>query len=293
MASIRLATAPGHAAPDPSGAACDASISISVRHATKVFRRDTAETVALDGIDLDIRRGEFIAVVGPSGCGKSTLMRLIGGLIAPTDGEIVIDERTVTAPVTDVGIVFQKPVLLDWRTILENVLFQIDMRRLPRRDHMDAAHQLLAAVGLSDFEDRYPHELSGGMQQRASIARALLHEPPLLLMDEPFGALDALTREQMRIDLEELWLSTRKTVIFITHSIDEAVLLADRVVVMTPRPGRVDRIVDIDMERPRGLDARNARNFLLAVETITQTFLANGTLHASRPVLNPPKKQES
>ncbi|MBZ0228205.1 MAG: ATP-binding cassette domain-containing protein, partial [Bauldia sp.] len=138
----------------------------------------------------------------------------------------------------------------------------------------------------------YPHELSGGMQQRASIARALIHEPPLLLMDEPFGALDALTREQMRIDLEELWLSTRKTVVFITHSIDEAVLLADRVVVMTPRPGRIDRVIEIDLERPRGLAARKTRAFTAAVEEITELFLANGTLHSSRPVLNLLKKQE-
>ena len=290
MASARLVAVSNSAAPESSGAAATAPISISLRNVTKVFRRDATETVALDGIDLDIRRGEFIAVVGPSGCGKSTLMRLIGGLLSPSDGEILIDDRTVTAPVTDVGIVFQKPVLLDWRTILENVLFQIDMRRLPRRDHMDSAHQLLAAVGLSDFMDRYPHELSGGMQQRASIARALIHQPPLLLMDEPFGALDALTREQMRIDLEELWLSTKKTVIFITHSIDEAVLLADRVVVMTPRPGKIDRVMDIDLDRPRGLEARNGPGFSAAVETITQIFLANGTLHTSRPVLNLLKK---
>ena len=280
------------AAPEVSGAAGDAPLSISIRDASKIFRRDGNETVALGGVDLDIRRGEFIAVVGPSGCGKSTLMRLIGGLIAPTGGEIIIDGTAVGAPVTDLGIVFQKPILLEWRTVLENVLFQIDMRGLRKRDYLDGARRLLAAVGLAEFENRYPHELSGGMQQRASIARALIHEPPLLLMDEPFGALDALTREQMRIDLEELWLSTRKTVVFITHSIDEAVLLADRVVVMTPRPGRIDRVIEIDLERPRGLAARKTRAFTAAVEEITELFLANGTLHSSRPVLNLLKKQE-
>ncbi|KAB2872441.1 MAG: ABC transporter ATP-binding protein [Bauldia sp.] len=292
MAELRLASVRDIAAPEVSGAAGDAPLSISIRDASKIFRRDGNETVALGGVDLDIRRGEFIAVVGPSGCGKSTLMRLIGGLIAPTGGEIIIDGTAVGAPVTDLGIVFQKPILLEWRTVLENVLFQIDMRGLRKRDYLDGARRLLAAVGLAEFENRYPHELSGGMQQRASIARALIHEPPLLLMDEPFGALDALTREQMRIDLEELWLSTRKTVVFITHSIDEAVLLADRVVVMTPRPGRIDRVIEIDLERPRGLAARKTRAFTAAVEEITELFLANGTLHSSRPVLNLLKKQE-
>ena len=286
MANVRLAAVREPAAPEPSGAASGAPVSISVRDTSKVFRRGDMETVALDGVNLDIRKGEFIAVVGPSGCGKSTLMRLIGGLINPSAGDVTIDGKRVTEPVTDVGIVFQKPILLDWRSVLDNVLFQVDMRRLKRRDYIDQAHQLLAAVGLSDFGDRFPHELSGGMQQRASIARALIHDPPLLLMDEPFGALDALTREQMRIDLEELWLSSRKTVVFITHSIDEAVLLADRVIVMTPRPGRIDRIIEIDMERPRGLEGRKSGTFTTAVEEITEMFLANGTLHSSRPVLN-------
>ncbi|MEP0320698.1 ABC transporter ATP-binding protein [Bauldia litoralis] len=292
MAELRLAASRDDAAPEVSGAASAGPVSIAVRNVSKVFARDGQETVALDGVDLDIREGEFLAVVGPSGCGKSTLMRLIGGLDMPTRGEVTIGGAAITAPVTDLGIVFQKPVLLEWRTVLENVMFQIDMRGEKRRDHLDSARQLLAAVGLADFEDRYPHELSGGMQQRASIARALIHEPPLLLMDEPFGALDALTREQMRLDLEELWLSTRKTVIFITHSIDEAVLLADRVVVMTPRPGRVDRILDIPLERPRGLEGRKTPEFLAAVDEITELFLANGTLHASRPVLNLLNKKE-
>ncbi|MEQ9688745.1 MAG: ABC transporter ATP-binding protein [Bauldia litoralis] len=292
MAELRLAASRDDAAPEVSGAASAGPVSIAVRNVSKVFARDGQETVALDGVDLDIREGEFLAVVGPSGCGKSTLMRLIGGLDMPTRGEVTIGGAAITAPVTDLGIVFQKPVLLEWRTVLENVMFQIDMRGEKRRDHLDTARQLLAAVGLADFEDRYPHELSGGMQQRASIARALIHEPPLLLMDEPFGALDALTREQMRLDLEELWLSTRKTVIFITHSIDEAVLLADRVVVMTPRPGRVDRILDIPLERPRGLEGRKTHEFLAAVDEITELFLANGTLHASRPVLNLLNKKE-
>jgi NitT/TauT family transport system ATP-binding protein len=170
---------------------------------------------------------------------------------------------------------------LEWRSVLGNVLLQIEMRGRRAANYTEQARRLLAAVGLAEFEDRYPHELSGGMQQRAAIARALIHDPPLLLMDEPFGALDALTREQMRIDLEALWLASGKTVVFITHSIDEAVLLADRVVVMSPRPGSVERIIDIGLERPRGLAARKLAAFDEAVEAITGIFLARGVLRSS------------
>jgi NitT/TauT family transport system ATP-binding protein len=186
----------------------------------------------------------------------------------------------VSGPQTRLGIVFQKPILLEWRTVLGNVLLQAEMRRLDVGAYLERARRLLSAVGLEDFENRYPHELSGGMQQRAAIVRALIHDPPLLLMDEPFGALDALTREQMRIDLEELWLSTQKTVVFITHSIDEAVLLADRVMVMSPRPGRIERIIEVDLPRPRGLEARALAKFDEAVVAITEIFLARGVLHS-------------
>ncbi|HET6521616.1 MAG TPA: ABC transporter ATP-binding protein [Geminicoccaceae bacterium] len=266
------------------GAASARPVAISVAGLGKVFRRGVTETRALEWVDLEVATGEFVAVVGPSGCGKSTLLRLIAGLIPPSAGRIEVDGRAVAGrPETRLGIVFQKPVLLEWRTVLGNVLLQVEMRRLKGRDHEARARRLLAAVGLQDFEDRYPHELSGGMQQRASIARALIHDPPLLLMDEPFGALDALTREQMRIDLEELWLTTRKTVVFITHSIDEAVLLADRVVVMSPRPGRIERIVAADMPRPRGLEARSLAAFDRAVTEITDIFLARGVLHRGGP----------
>ena len=219
----------------------------------KTYRRDGRETHALEHIDLSIGAGEFVAIVGPSGCGKSTLLRLVAGLHLPTSGEVRVDGRMVDRPQTNLGIVFQSPVLLDWRTALSNVLVQVELRGIDPREYRDRAHELLAQVGLAEFADRYPHELSGGMRQRVAIARALIHDAPLLLMDEPFGALDALTREQMRLDLEALWLATRKTVLFITHSIDEAVLLADRVVVMSPRPGRIERVLDIDLPRPRGL----------------------------------------
>jgi len=189
--------------------------------------------------------------------------------------------RRVAGPVTGLGIVFQSPILLDWRDVLANVLFQVEIRGLRAADYRDRARMLLAQVGLAEFADRYPHELSGGMRQRTAIARALLHDPPLLMMDEPFGALDALTREQMRLDLEALWLATRKTVLFITHSIDEAVLLADRVVVMSPRPGRIERVFEPALPRPRGLEARRSREFTDTAQAITDIFLARGVLHGA------------
>jgi NitT/TauT family transport system ATP-binding protein len=251
----------------------------------KTYRRGhgaaARETHALDAIDLAIRDGEFLAIVGPSGCGKSTLLRIVAGLHLPSAGEARVGGRLVDRPQTEVGIVFQSPVLLDWRNVLDNVLVQVELRGLKPGAYRDRALRLLAQVGLTDFVDRFPHELSGGMRQRVAIARALIHDAPLLLFDEPFGALDALTREQMRLDVEALWLSTKKTVVFITHSIDEAVLLADRVVVMSPRPGRIERVFDIRMPRPRGLEARRHPVFVDATERITQIFLARGVLHGA------------
>ena len=251
----------------------------------QVFRRGDAETRAIERIDLSIAAGEFVSVVGPSGCGKSTLMRIISGLLSPSQGRVLINGQAVKGPYTDLGIVFQQPVLLDWRSILGNVLLQVELRSQNPSEYAERGKALLEAVGLGDFHDRYPYELSGGMQQRAAICRALIHDPPLLLMDEPFGALDALTREQMRVDLEELWLSTRKTVVFITHSIDEAVLLSDRVVVMSPRPGRIERVIDIDLPRPRGLEARRSLRFTAIVEEITGIFLSRGLLRRGRSAL--------
>jgi NitT/TauT family transport system ATP-binding protein len=250
----------------------------------KTYRRERRETHALERIDLDVHAGEFLAIVGPSGCGKSTLLRIVAGLNPPSTGEVRVAGRGVAGPQTDLGIVFQSPVLLDWRTALANVLVQVELRGMDPRAYRARALDLLAKVGLADFADRYPHELSGGMRQRVAIARALIHDAPLLLMDEPFGALDALTREQMRLDLEALWLATRKTVLFITHSIDEAVLLADRVVVMSPRPGRIEQIMNIGLPRPRGLGARRAPEFSAATERITDIFLARGVLHGAAPI---------
>ena len=256
---------------------------IRIQGVSKRYGEGAQATQALDTLDIDIEAGQFIAVVGPSGCGKSTLMRLVAGLHPASTGTITVEGKPVRGPVTEVGIVFQSPVLLEWRNTLDNVLFQADIRGLDVRRFRDRAQALLQQVGLQDFADRYPHQLSGGMRQRASIARALLHDPPLLLMDEPFGALDALTREQMRLDLEELWLATRKTVLFITHSVDEAVLLADRVLVMGARPGRIVRDLVIDLPRPRGTEARRSAGFNAYCETINEIFFTQGVLRRREP----------
>ena len=192
---------------------------VELADVAKTYRRGERETHAIERFDLAINEGEFLTIVGPSGCGKSTLLRIVAGLHLASAGDVRVDGRVVDRPQTNLGIVFQSPVLLDWRTALQNVLVQVELRGLDPREYRDRALRMLEQVGLKDFADRYPFELSGGMRQRVAIARALIHDAPLLLMDEPFGALDALTREQMRLDLEALWLATRKTVLFITHSI--------------------------------------------------------------------------
>ena len=259
-----------------------ASTGIEIREVTKTYATATGGVLALDTCSLSVGDGEFLAIVGPSGCGKSTLLRLVAGLIPVSSGSIAVSGKPVGGPLQDVGIVFQQPILLDWLTVLGNVLFQIDMRGLNVAQYKPRALELLDQVGLAEFADKRPYELSGGMKQRVAIARALVHEPPLLIMDEPFGALDALTREQMRLDLEQLWMRTRKTVIFITHSIDEAALLADRVVVMSPRPGRIEQIIDVGMVRPRGLAGRKQPRFHEINDAITDIFLARGVLKGER-----------
>jgi len=255
-----------------------AGVGITIAAVAKTFRRDGRETHALDNVDLSIEAGEFVAVLGPSGCGKSTLLKIVAGLLAPSAGSVTIGGMRITAPHTGLGIVFQSPVLLDWHDVLGNVLEQIVLRGGDPRQHRDKALALLRQVGLAGFEDRMPRELSGGMRQRASIVRALIHDPPLLLMDEPFGALDALTREQMRIDLEKLWLERRQTTMFITHGIAEAIALADRVVVMTPRPGRIDRILPVDLPRPRDRGVVEGRRFAELCAEITACFARQGVI---------------
>jgi|GraSoiStandDraft_4_1057263.scaffolds.fasta_scaffold344837_2 NitT/TauT family transport system ATP-binding protein len=242
----------------------------------KSYGSATGDLVALDDISFEIHGGEFVAVVGPSGCGKSTLLRVLAGLIPASSGEVWIGESRVHGTRRDIGIVFQSPVLFPWRTVLENVLLPIDVQGLPRESNIGKARELLALVGLRDFEQHYPAELSGGMQQRVGIARALVHDPAILLMDEPFGALDAMTREHMNVELQRLWQARSKTVLFITHSIAEAVFLADRVVVMTPRPGRVAEVLDIDLPRPRSLDMMSTQPFGDYVRRIRTHFGATG-----------------
>lgn len=260
------------------GLALSAGSRIEIGGVSHTFRRRNLTTHALDSVDLDIAAGEFVAIVGPSGCGKSTLLKILAGLIDRSAGTLRIDDRDVTGPQTRLGIVFQSPVLLDWRTVLDNVLVQIELRGLDRRMYRAPALALLRKVGLDGFIDRLPRELSGGMRQRVAIVRALIHDPPLLMMDEPFGALDALTREQMRIDLEKLWLDRRQTTMFITHGIAEAVALADRVVVMTPRPGRVDRIITVDLPRPRDKAIVTGTRFAEYCEEITECFMRHGVI---------------
>ena len=250
---------------------------IRLENVGKVYRSNAGPVEACGEIDLDIRRSEFVAIVGPSGCGKTTILKMVAGLQPYTTGSISIDGKRVDGPHTDLGIVFQDAILLDWRSVLDNVLLQVDIRRLDRAQFEPVARSLLKATGLNGFENHKPYELSGGMRQRASICRALVHDPPLLLMDEPFGALDALTREQIAMDIQRVWMEKRKTALFITHSIPEAVLLADRVVVMSPRPGRIVEIIDIDLPRPRRLD-RVPAIFNEYTGRIREIFKASGVL---------------
>jgi NitT/TauT family transport system ATP-binding protein len=240
--------------------------------------RDGSTTLAVDGVDFNIGASEFVSLLGPSGCGKSTILSIIAGLIEPSSGRIRIDGRPIRAPYTDVGIVFQSDLLLDWRTVLGNVLIQFEMRGLSPAPHRERARALIASVGLGGFETKHPWELSGGMRQRVAICRALIHEPQLLLMDEPFGALDALTRAQLQIDLQNIWQSSRKTVVFVTHSIDEAVFLSDRVIVMTPRPGRVREVIEIDLARPRRLDVRESPVFVETIRRVNHLFQDMGVI---------------
>jgi NitT/TauT family transport system ATP-binding protein len=229
---------------------------------TKRFTTRVGGTVtAVEGVDLDIEADEFVTIVGASGCGKSTLLKVIGGLLPPTEGRVLRGGVPVLGPSRDVGIVFQSPVLLPWRSVMDNVLFPIEIMGWPVGKYRAEAQRLIDLVGLRGFEASIPRELSGGMQQRVSICRALIHDPPLLLMDEPFGALDAMTREELGMELLRVWSERRKTVAFVTHSIAEAILLADRVVVMTPRPGRVVKTVPISLPRPRTIDMEFSEEF--------------------------------
>ncbi len=240
--------------------------------------RDGAQISALESIDISIAAGEFVTVVGPSGCGKSTLLKLLAGLILRSAGTLTVSGQSVEGPRRDIGMVFQSATLLDWRTVLGNVMLPIDVLGLERPRYRKRALELLQLVGLTGFENKYPSELSGGMQQRVSLTRALIHDPALLLMDEPFGALDALTRETMNLELQRVWIEASKTVVLITHSISEAVFLADRVAVMTSRPGRLADIVAVPLPRPRTLDMMASVEFGSIVNRIRGLLNTGGNL---------------
>jgi NitT/TauT family transport system ATP-binding protein len=251
---------------------------IAIKGVSKVFVGRNATVQAVNLVDLTIADGEFVSVIGPSGCGKSTLLMLVSGLIPTTTGTIHVAGKPIDGPTSDLGIVFQQDVLLEWRTALENVVLQAQIRKQDLVEARKRARQLLAMVGLESFASAYPHELSGGMRQRVAICRALLHDPPLLVMDEPFGALDALTRDQLNSDLLRIWSDRRMTVLFVTHSIPEAVFLSDRVVVMSPRPGHIEKIVTIDLPRPRRLSVRQTLEFIRYNEMVTEVFKSLGVL---------------
>jgi NitT/TauT family transport system ATP-binding protein len=253
---------------------------IAVDHLSKTYQTRTGSVNALEDIDFAIAEGQFVAIVGPSGCGKSTLLKILAGLLSASHGEARLNGTPIAGPRRDIGVVFQSPVLFPWRTVLDNALLPVDVQRLGRAQLHASAMELLALVGLKGFEQRYPWELSGGMQQRVAMVRALIHNPAILLMDEPFGALDAMTREQMNLELQRIWLERRKTVLFITHSIAEAVFLADRVFVMTPRPGRIMDDVRVELPRPRSLEAMNTPAFGGYVQRIRARFQATGGLDA-------------
>ncbi|WP_159888184.1 ABC transporter ATP-binding protein [Paenibacillus puerhi] len=233
---------------------------ISIQHVQKSFRiqRNLSQLKesqrplsALQDINLDVRQGEFMVIVGPSGCGKSTLLDLLGGLTKPSSGQILLDGKAITGPDLDRGIVFQQYALFPWKTALGNVEFGLEAKGVPRKERQEIARRFIALVGLSGFEDRYPHELSGGMKQRVAIARSLAYDPEVLLMDEPFAALDAQTRETLQSELLRIWEATKKTIIFITHGIEEAVYLGQRVAVMSSRPGRIKQVIDIPFQSRR------------------------------------------
>ena len=235
---------------------------ISLKNVRKVYRTRDIEFEAISDVSLDVGNGELLSLVGPSGCGKSTLLKILAGLHPHEDGEVKIgNDRVPFDPSRDIGMVFQQPLLLKWRRILENVLLPAEILGLPKATAKERARELLAMVGLEGFEDKYPYELSGGMQQRAAIARALIHDPKLILMDEPFGALDALTREKMNLELLEIWEQSRKTIVFVTHGIQEAVFLGTHVAVMSASPARLADYFAVDLPHPRNLDIKTQENF--------------------------------
>ncbi len=254
----------------------DLAPKVCLRGLSKRFGEGADEVLALDGVDLEVRSGELFGVVGESGCGKTSLLRLVAGLLEPTTGVVELDGRPVRGASPDVGIVFQRPVLPEWRSVLDNVLLPIEIAGTTRDEHIGRARALLRDLGLAGFEDRRPRALSGGMQQRAAMARALLTRPRVLLLDEPFGALDAITREALQAELPRVWDESGATALLVTHDIAEAVFLADRVALMTPRPGRVARVFEVPLDRPRTPEHRYDPDFIGLCREIRQAMDAVG-----------------
>jgi NitT/TauT family transport system ATP-binding protein len=250
----------------------------------KTFSRDDAVvTTALSGIDLDIARGEFVSLIGPSGCGKSTLLRVIGDLIEPSTGTVEVNGKPADRARRDrdYGMVFQAPVLFDWRTVEDNVKLPLELMGRDGRQRTERAREMLELVELGDFLRHHPYQLSGGMQQRVAIARALSFEPAILLMDEPFGALDEMTRERMNSEVLRIWEATGITIVFVTHSIPEAVFLSSRVVVMSARPGRITDVIDIDLARPRGIATREEPRYFALVTAVREALRRGGATEAT------------
>jgi len=249
---------------------------VSIRGLSKVFGK--GGVTALQGIDLDVARGEFVSLIGPSGCGKSTLLRIVGDIVEPTDGDVAVNGKSARRARLDrdYGIVFQAPVLYDWRTVAKNIALPLEMLGWDRARRGERVREMVELVELTGFEKYHPWQLSGGMQQRVSIARALSFSPALLLMDEPFGALDEMTRERLNMELLEIWAGTGSTVIFVTHSISEAVFLSTRVVVMSPRPGRVAGVVHVDLPQPRAAATREEPRFFELVTEVRELLHATG-----------------
>ena len=251
---------------------------ISIDNIRKLFGSGPSQVHAFGPVDLTIDEGQFVSLLGPSGCGKSTLLLMLAGLLEPTGGSVSISGKPVLGPQTEIGIMFQDNTLVPWRTVRGNIELQLELRGLSPQDHTARVASLLRSVHLEDFAQRYPHELSGGMQQRAAFCQAMVHDPQIMLLDEPLGKLDAMTRERIRTDLQLLWMQNRPTVTFVTHSIEEAVQLSTQVAVITPRPGRIDRVIPIDLPFPRDLDVKNSPEFTRHVREIQEIFRGFGVI---------------
>jgi NitT/TauT family transport system ATP-binding protein len=254
---------------------------LEIKNVAKTYNSARGDVVALEDINLTIHASEFISILGPSGCGKTTLLRCLAGLDRPSSGKISIGSKIVAGPPDNLGVVFQRDILLDWRTVLQNVLLPVEVYGLKMNEWRPKALQSLELLGLAGFEHRYPWELSGGMRQRVAICRALLLNPSLMLMDEPFGALDAMTRDELNLELQRIWMAHSKTVVFVTHSITEAVFLADRVVVMSRSPGRIADVIDVELARPRELAVRETGKFARLSRKARLLFEQMGLMRAT------------